>query len=193
MCEDQLVDAGLWQHLSTGDIICNLGFVPFTDDSDGSEATESADSGRRTWLVYNGYNLVTFSPPEPPPFEGSLVLPSPFYYAHILPPLTNPLYIFRVPACDQIPRLNLMHTTTKVPSPHSPKGHALVKKYVWTARVWRYATEGLGEGWLGEWILEGEGTEEGKNVLLDCLSGSEVQRQWELVREKSGGGRVWLK
>ena len=52
----------------------------------------------------------------------------------------------------------------------------------------------MGDGWFGEWILEGEGTREGKQVLLDALSGCDMGvREWELVREKSGGGKLWLK
>lgn len=72
---------------------------------------------------------------------------------------------------------------------------------MWTARVWRQGMgmgfeDGVGDGWLGEWVLEAEGTREGRQVLLDCLGGEgegEVRREWELVREKSGGGRLWLK
>ena len=192
-CENQLSNTGLWDHLSTGDIICNLGFVPSaTPDESGS--LDSGDDPRRTWLVFNGDGLVPFSPPEPPPFGEPLALPSPFYYTHLLPPLVNPLYIFRIPACDDNPRLSLEHTVAKVRSPHSPNGHAMVKKYVWTARVWRRNfVDDIGEGWMGEWILEGEGTEEGKLVLLNCLKGCEARMEWEFVREKSGGGRVWLK
>jgi hypothetical protein len=199
-CENQLLEAGLWEHLSTGDIICNLGFVPPSSDDvnefggGGGGEKDARQSGRRTWLVFNGYALVPFSPPDPPPFEEPLTLPSPFYYAHLLPPLLNPLYVFRVPACNDVPHLTLAHTVTTVPSPHSPNGHAMVKRYMWIARVSRRGPEeGLGAGWEGEWILEVEGTKEGRMVLLDCLKGCGVQREWELVREKSGDGRVWLK
>jgi hypothetical protein len=201
--ENQLLDSALWEHLSTGDIICNLGFVPSTSDEgfsfDTGNVTELGEndarqSGLRTWLVFDGYGLVPFGPPEPPPFEEHLTLPSPFYYAHLLPPLTNPLFVFRLPACDGVPQFTLARTIAKVPSPHSPNGRAMVKRYAWTARVRRQGSnEQLGEGWMGEWILEGEGTREGKQVLLNCLKGCGEQRVWELVMEKSGGGRVWLK
>jgi hypothetical protein len=112
--------------------------------------------------------------------------------------------------------MTLMHLSSQVRSPHSPGGVANVKKWVWIARVWRggdtnfaqgYNPQsnrsttalhelglGIGIGWQGEWILEGEGTREGKQVLLDCLRGANAGKQlWELVREKSGGGKIWLR
>jgi len=52
----------------------------------------------------------------------------------------------------------------------------------------------MGSLWQGERILEGEGTREGRQSLLDALSGDDSsERLWEIVRQKSGGGRVWLK
>lgn len=71
----------------------------------------------------------------------------------------------------------------------------------------------MGCGWRGEWILEGEGTKEGKDKLVRWLEGAEryvgkgkgkrramdegeggeEECKWELVRERSGAGRVWLK
>jgi hypothetical protein len=54
--------------------------------------------------------------------------------------------------------------------------------------------EAIGQGWKGEWVLEGEGTREGRQILIDCIGGCETEkRDWEFVREKSGGGRIWLK
>jgi hypothetical protein len=185
-CEEQLMHSGLWQHLSIGDVICNLGYVPpvQAEDSDGN--------ARRTWLIYNGEGLVPFSPPEPVPLEDPLSLPSPFYYMHLLPPFVNPTYVLDMPPCDNAAELTLSHVTVNVPSPHSPSGHALVKKYMWTARVQR-REDVLGEGWQGEWILEGEGTKEGRQMLLRCLKGEGgAGRLWEVDREKSGDGFLWL-
>ena len=59
----------------------------------------------------------------------------------------------------------------------------------------------IGDGWYGDWVLETEGTKEGRQVLLDWLGGGYVgpPREWELVRERSGvskkdsKGTVWLK
>ncbi|KIM40513.1 hypothetical protein M413DRAFT_11417 [Hebeloma cylindrosporum] len=226
LCERQLEDAGLWGHLSTGDIVCNLGYVPPSPEdgsSDGGDeashsrsrhASRSSGSGsqssaggaggaagsnaQRKWLLFNGEFLVPYSPPDLLPLDQPLKLPSPFYYAHIMPPTANLNYIIdRLPVCDDVPQLTLVHSTSKVPSPHSPKGHALVKRFAWTARVVRVRTgdEGdVGEGWFGEWVLEYEGTREGKQTLLDALGGRALgRREWELVREKSGGGKLWLR
>lgn len=222
LCERQLEDAGLWGHLSTGDIVCNLGYVPPTPEdgssdgdllplsarsqfsrssgsqSSGGGAAPAAPNAQRKWLLFNGEFLVPYNPPDLLPLDQPLKLPSPFYYAHIMPPTANLSYIInRLPVCDDVPQLTLVHSTSKVPSPHSPKGHALVKRFAWTARVvrLRMGDEGdVGEGWFGEWVLEYEGTREGKQTLLDALSGRALgRREWELVREKSGGGKLWLR
>lgn len=209
-CEEQLIDAGLWEHLSTGDIVCNFGYVPLTrDDSSGSDYDEPVSalnqSLSRTWLIFNGHALVLFSPPEPPPVDNPLTLPTPFYYSHILGPLMNQTYSLVLPPPDfqETPQLTLVYSTTRVKSPHSRAGYATVKKYMWVAKVTRLARthfarfregEAIGEGWKGEWILEGEGTWEGRQILIDCITGCETEkREWEVVREKSGGGRIWLK
>ncbi|KAJ7158631.1 hypothetical protein C8R46DRAFT_1109737 [Mycena filopes] len=206
LCEDQLYDSGLWSHLSTGDIVCNLGFVPpHTPDEPGSSdgslpesaGSEPALQNRRKWLLFNGESLVPFSPPEPLPLRNVFILPSPFYYAHIMPSPANPAFIVRCfPPCDDIPQLTLGSSSTKVRSPHSPTGYALVKKPTWTARVWKQVAQDdeIGLGWQGEWVLEGEGTPEGQKVLLDCLRGVRGPlREWQLVREKSGGDRLWFR
>ncbi|KAG2017780.1 hypothetical protein CC2G_007261 [Coprinopsis cinerea AmutBmut pab1-1] len=218
-CEQQLVESGLWDHLSTGDIICNLGYVPSVEDNNSSEGDDPqgefimmrpgsrsgpglAHSGSNTsstkWLLFNGHILVPYTPPDLLPLTEPLNLPTPFFYAHIMPPMTNLSYIItRLPVCDDVPQLTLIHSTRKVRSPHSPNGFAMVRKWSWIARVVRLRTEAdgeMGEGWFGEWILEGEGTPEGKQLLLDALKGHELgHREWELVREKSGSGKLWLR
>jgi hypothetical protein len=228
LCERQLQDAGLWDHLSTGDIVCNLGYVP-TNPEDGSSdgddvsplvidtqpmlssrsyprrssGSQSSSGGagpiaQRKWLLFDGEYLVPYTPPDLLPLDQPLTLPSPFYYAHIMPPMANLNFIIsRLPVCDDVPQLTLVHSTTKVPSPTSLKGYALVKRFAWTARVvrLRMGDEGdVGEGWFGEWVLEYEGTREGKQTLLDALRGKDLgRREWELVREKSGGGKLWLR
>ncbi|KAJ6576617.1 hypothetical protein DFH09DRAFT_364810 [Mycena vulgaris] len=206
LCEDQLYDSGLWTHLSTGDIICNLGYVPpHSPDEPGSSdgslpdsaGSEHAFRNRRKWLLFNGQSLVPFSPPESLPLSNPFILPSPCYYTHIMPQLTNPVFTVRCfPPCDDIPQLRLVSLSTKVRSPHSPTGFALAKKAMWTARVWKQVAQDdeIGLGWQGEWVLEGEGTREGQKVLLDCLRGVKGPlREWELVREKSAGGRLWFR
>jgi hypothetical protein len=227
-CEEQLIDANLWEHLSTGDIVCNLGFVPATAESpgdDGSTASSkgselgssngnSSNSGAQTpggsnnnnnnkiWLIHDGEGLAPFHPPDPPPLADMLSLPSPFYYAHVSPPYVNPTYKLTLPRAETAPMLTLARLPTRVRSPHSHDGWARVEKYVWLVRVKQTARRAqgqgleqvMGDGWQGEWVLEGEGTKEGRQALLDCLSGKQgMTREWELVREKSGGGKLWLK
>ncbi|KAJ6609205.1 hypothetical protein B0H10DRAFT_2065038 [Mycena sp. CBHHK59/15] len=203
-CENQLYESGLWDHLSSGDIVCNLGYVPPPEEpgsSDGSlpdsAGSEHALQNRRKWLLFNGESLVPFSPPESLPLRNPFILPSPCYYAHVMPPLTNPVFtVDRLPPCDDIPQMRLVSSSTKVRSPHSPTGFALVQKPVWTARVWRQVAQDddIGLGWQGEWVLEGEGTREGQKVLLDCLRGTKsFFREWHLIREKSNEGRIWFR
>ncbi|KAF8239734.1 hypothetical protein L208DRAFT_1385745 [Tricholoma matsutake] len=217
LCEEQLLQAGLWSHLSAGDIVCNLGYVPDSDDALPSEYCQK-------WLIFNGSFLAPFSPGSNPlPLDDPLSLPSPFYYAHILPasPLANPVFLIpRMPMLDrhsEAPVLSLQLLSTKVPSAHSPNGVAIARKYMWTAIVERnpggcddgedqedqeYALHNaMGDGWYGEWVLETEGTKEGRQLLLDWLGGgyNGPPREWELVRERSGHGKkdskmtVWLK
>ncbi|KAK0193854.1 hypothetical protein F5146DRAFT_1134644 [Armillaria mellea] len=242
-CEDQLIGSGLWEHMSTGDVVCNLGYVPpvgntGSEDSSVEEHSPNRELSRRrgrfdrfketrTWLIFNGHSLVPFCPPEDLlPIDDPVSLPSPFYYDYLIP--ATPLVVGRQrsplasgsirmvigrlppPAFEEIPQLRLVHTQIRVPSPHSRGGVAVVKKWIWIARVWRgglhYDAVGkmngagsgfgasMGIGWEGEWVIEGDGTKEGRQALLDCLNGEyTTHRECELVREKSGGGRVWLR
>ncbi|KAH8100820.1 hypothetical protein BXZ70DRAFT_129839 [Cristinia sonorae] len=227
-CEEQLIDAGLWEHLSAGDIVCNFGYVPppVTDeDSQSSVGLDGERTGhRKTWLIFNGYGLVHYIPPAPPPIPNSMTLPSPFYYAHILPPLTNPTYILSLPPLphtslpsesrhrhghrhhthERSLQLSLSHVPTRVNSPQSAAGYAVVKKYMWLGRVsYHGQNAGLqngdipGEGWCGEWILEAEGTREGKQSLIEaCQAGPDGHLRrglWQIIKEKSGRGRLWMR
>ncbi|THH12291.1 hypothetical protein EW146_g7755, partial [Bondarzewia mesenterica] len=194
-CEEQLIEAGLWEHLSTGDIICNFGFLPPEEAGSSSSSdvsSELAAAGRHIWLLYDGEGLIAYTPPSPPALADPLTLPSPLYYAHIIPPPVNPTFRLRLP--HAIPQLSMAHRPVQVRSPHSPAGYALAKKYMWLARLPARERLGLGEGWQGEWVLEGEGTKEGKQSLLDALSGDpSAERDWELVIEKSNGSSIWLR
>ncbi|KAH7918959.1 hypothetical protein BV22DRAFT_1041326 [Leucogyrophana mollusca] len=202
-CEEQLLAGGLWEHLSTGDIVCNFGYVPSTpepaDTASSSYLDPDGDVPQKTWLLFNGFALVPFIPPSPPPLSDPLSLPSPFYYTHLLPSHVHPYFAFAPPGGGGAPELTLVHTASRVRSPHSPSGWALAKKYMWVARARVGMSilaedDGLGEGWRGEWVLETEGTKEGRQTLIDCLTtGGEEDFVWELVREKSGSGRMWLK
>lgn len=228
-CEDQLVAAGLWNQMSAGDIVCNFGFVPLPEpDNSSSESAKSTskqdkerNNHRRRWLMFNGYFLVHYIPPSPPPVENALTLPSPFYFSHILPSGSDPRFILSLPPLrqnysspegapsrsyfdDTYPHLALSHVRTRVSSPHSPLGYAMVKKYMWVARIPSVGPESgteagvaLGEGWRGEWVLEAEGTREGRQRLVDAAkpgsNGSTPRALWEVVRDKSTGGRIWMR
>lgn len=200
-CEEQLLAAELWQHLSTGDIVCNFGYVPSSSEhgpADGSTDNDKADP-RNTWLLYNGGTLVPFSPPASPPLPDPLSLPTPFYYTHLMSSQACPQFAFSPPGGKGVPELMLVRTACRVQSPASPGGWATAKKYMWIARArvgmgFVDVDDGLGEGWRGEWVLEAEGSTEGRQTLIDCLSGvSGDVFVWEMIREKSGGGRLWLR
>lgn len=202
LCEELLIDNGLWEHLSTGDIVCNFGYVPSTPESDEiSSSSQESDRSppRKSWLLFNGHSLVPFLPPAPPPVDDPLSLPSPLYYSHLMPSHVHPLFAFSPPGGGGVPELNLVQTTERVRSPQSRGGWAAAKKHMWVARArvgmgFVDVDDGLGEGWRGEWVLETEGTREGRQTLVDCLSGDAGEVfVWEFVREKSGGGRIWLK
>ena len=193
-CEAQLDDAGLWEHLSVGDIICNLGYLPPSDglDSSSSEMPFDDTTSRESWMIFDGTVLVPYTPSAILPISEPLLLPSPFYYAHITPPPVNPRFIAALPR--ETPELSLVPLPARVPSPHSPNGFARIRKYLWLALLRPHMRPGLGEGWHGEWILEGEGTKEGRQSLLDALSGYvNVRREWELVMERSTPTRIWLR
>ncbi|KAI0635976.1 hypothetical protein C8Q77DRAFT_1071858 [Trametes polyzona] len=231
-CEEQLIKSGLWEHLSDGDIVCNFGYVPPVPPPDAPRPLSSCSpeqegdgqqQQRQKWLMFNGYCLVPYIPPSAPPLENPLTLPSPFYFANILPAFVDPIFILSLPQDPPLPHSNdtngriqgqarpepdmqLANVATRVPSPHSPTGFALVRKYMWLARIAYVgpgsATEAgmaLGRGWHGEWVLEAEGTREGRQNLVDALAGGtngpglRQRGQWQVVREKSGGGRIWLK
>lgn len=199
LCEQQLIDNGLWEHLSTGDIVCNFGYVPAAPETDETSQESDRSVLCKSWLLYNGYSLVPFVPPAPPPVDDCLSLPSPLYYSHIMPPHVHPLFAFAPPGGGGVPELNLVQTTERVRSVQSRGGWAAAKKHMWVARArvgmgFVDIDDGLGEGWRGEWVLETEGTREGRQTLVDCLSGDAGEVfVWEFVREKSGGGRIWLK
>ncbi|GLB40360.1 hypothetical protein LshimejAT787_0802310 [Lyophyllum shimeji] len=271
-CEEQLVIAELWQHLSVGDIVANLGHVPLPDDppekpskdDTPSSSTSTSIKRRRSlrgssstsqrapapappaanWLIFNGTFLVPFpaTPAAPVPVPDALALPSPFYYTHVLPRLANPVFALRrmprfsapsphagynntnngsngsvmtshpaLSGPDDI-AMRLVHLPAKVPTAHG-NGAALVRRYKWLTRVYVHASPPLrgepepelGAGWQGEWVLEGDGTKEGREALADWLVGrarsatgeaktrGEWEWEWELVRERCEKGRIWLK
>lgn len=279
-CERQLQESGLWEHLSTGDVVCNFGYIP-VDDEETQEETHRSDGGisgglvrraslvyplpssyndffnnnnttttsntvvrnaannnkieRKKWLIFDGISLVPYTPPDLLPLSNPLHLPSPFYYHHIMPAFSNPQFIItRFPPvlrpgsskpssptsptsrahartnshpfpssfdtaafATPSPTLALLPTASQTRSPNSPSGLALVRSYAWTARVVRRRLpeeREIGDGWFGEWVVECEGTKEGRRMLVDALRGKVMDRRvCEVVRERSGGGRLWFR
>ncbi|KAH9002995.1 hypothetical protein EDB86DRAFT_103950 [Lactarius hatsudake] len=194
-CEAQLDDAGLWQHLSVGDVVCNLGYLPSEEDRRGSSSSDLSADGKRgpeSWMIFDGMGLVPFTPSAILPLSEPLSLPSPFYYANIVPPPFNPKFTAILP--HEEPELSLVLLPARVRSPHSPNGFARIKKYMWLARLGPHCRPGLGEGWHCEWMLEGEGTKEGRQSIVDALCGDATgEREWELVMEKCTTTRIWLR
>ena len=232
-CEDQLTDAGLWNHLSIGDIVCNLGYIPpppqeqdLSDDSAvAAPAFFCADDAH--WLVYDGFSLVQYSPLlEPPPLKDALALVTPYYYSHILPTSAHPFFtldlysrLFRyrdyangapgnsfTPPAP--PKFELIAILAKVRSPKSAGGYAMVKLYKWIATIKgvRAAVSGdleIGPGWLAdEWVLEVDGTVEGRRMLDSLLSTPDPHIAddwargdwvWEIDRQRSGSNKFWFR
>ena len=134
-CEAQLDEAGLWEHLSVGDIICNLGYLPPSDGAGPSGNEKSIDdaSSPESWMLFDGTVLVPYTPSAILPISEPLLLPSPFYYAHITPPPINPRFIATLPREE--PELSLMLLPTKVPSRQSPNGFVRIRKHMWVAHL----------------------------------------------------------
>jgi len=240
-CENQLVDADLWDHLSVGDIVCNLGYIPPSPppelegpiegalESVGSWPSSLGSGGTNedaVWLVYDGFGLVQYSPAmEPPPLKDALTLVTPYYYSHILPSSAHPFFTldlysrlsrFRgsinnagrnglpppVP-----PKFELIAMLTKVRSPQSPGGYAMVKRYKWIATIKgvKAAVSGdveVGSGWLtNEWVLEVDGTLEGRRMLDSLLTvvvhvatdWARGDLVWEVDRQRSNSHKTWFR
>jgi len=57
----------------------------------------------------------------------------------------------------------------------------------------------MNEGWAGEWVLQGEGTREGRVALQESLmrrpdkSAPRMEGEYEIMLDKSGSGRLWLR
>ena len=175
-CEGQLVRGGLWEYVSIGDIVVNLGYVPLLNDEESK------------WLIHNGVGLEPFSPHgSAPPIANSLgTFPCPTYYAHLTRG-TDPLYCIRIPPLvisgAEMTLVQMPMTVLKTRG----KGPMRVTRYAWTARVPVYGV-GL---WSGEWILEGEATPEGQRMLQRALQGREVFI-WRIVLDKCVSGVLWL-
>ena len=190
-CQQHLVHAGLWHHLSVGDVVCNLGYIPPVHHLSST-----------IWLLFNGLSLVPYSLHDILPIDNPITLPSPFYYSHLSSTLTLSIAEFPPLNPNALPQLAMLNVNAKVKSLIAPTGRVDVTKWVWTATLTidnhphpHFAPE-IGQGWYGQWVLEAEGTSEAKQQLWDILTNRPVPArptQWQLLRERSGNGTIWLR
>lgn len=193
-CMKQLHQASLQDHIRAGDLVCNLGYVP----EEGEEAAG--------WMVFDGHELAPLlSLPTlgrdgrpigggvVPVRNASFVLTSPHYYSHVIPGGQNPKFLLSIPlTADYLrtksPEFTLTRTSLLLP----PKGGSTLKRrlnrFAWVARV-------ESARWGTEWILEAEGTKEGREYIERALMESRRggEQEWEMVRENTGRGRVYIR
>ena len=201
-CEEQLSDAGLSDHLSIGDIVCNLGYTPLPPSPDeysqedfamggpGSITSEPSSLGNginlddTLWLVYDGFGLMQYSPTaEPPPLKDALTLVTPHYYSHVLPSSAHPIFTldlhtrlsgFREPAEGTIPSPPKLDLVRMLMKVRSPNSPGGY------AMVRRYKWVGTIKGFKA--ALSG-GSEVGNHWLTD---------EWALEVDGTSEGRKML-
>jgi hypothetical protein len=213
-CMSQLHAASLVPHLRAGDLVCNLGYVPEVGD-DGEPIAGEGDC--RGWMVFSGHDLLPLTTKVPIPVrDPTFILNSPHYFSHVLSDGENPRYELVIPLTpDSVPATYaLVRTSREIsvppqtntsnanakgkkgqepqPEPTGPKPTIKhkVSTFVWLARI-------ECSRWGDEWILEAEGTKEGRmyleGVIQEAKEGSGIERVWELVREKTGRGKVYVR
>jgi hypothetical protein len=198
-CVAQLYAADLIPQLRAGDLVCNMGYVPDTAADDLSNG--GSDNGDcRGWMIYSGHDLRPLTTRTALPVrDPTFVLNSPHYYSHVLLAGENPRFELSIPIVplerSQAPQFSLIRVTetVKMPvkktgeSPETSKKHK-ISKFIWLARV-------ECARWGTEWLIEAEGTKEGRAYIEHALEDSKngLEREWELLREKTGRGRVYIK
>lgn len=199
-CMKQLHAASLVPHLRAGDLVCNLGYVPDTsDDASNGGAAEGESGDCRGWMVSDGVGLHPLSTKHAIPVrDPTFVLTSPHYYSHVLLAGENPRFCMAIPLLPEPrspPVWNLLRVTSSVAAStkksaggaESPKKHKVVR-FIWVVRV-------ECARWGQEWFIEVEGTKEGReyleHVLMQTRNG--IEHEWELVREKTGKGTVYIR
>ena len=158
-----------------GDLVVNLGYLPSDDELDSDENPEAM------WFVMDGQRRLV-------PFRNGMGrAPCPTYYSHILGTGVNPQHVLSLPSSSSHkPSMDLVRITSCV---SSTAGRMRVGQFVWLARV---AVGRADSGWEGEWVVEVEGTPEGRRMLESALEGGK-EAVWEVVLEKCGEGSIWLK
>ncbi|KIJ52581.1 hypothetical protein M422DRAFT_243366 [Sphaerobolus stellatus SS14] len=183
--QKQLIKAGLWPFLREGDAICNLGYVP--KDSKLIYG----------WLIYAEEALHPFFPPQLPPVIDLYNFPSPLYLAHLVPPQHDLRFNTRLPPglCTA-----LYHewADVLVPSPGTNSNGGMVRiwRQEWFANLelTKEAVAGmdLNPAWTTTWVLQMEGTKEGKKKLEDAVQGRAAYN-WEMVLDKTSKKKIWLR
>lgn len=180
---DQIVSAGLWDYLRDGDAICNLGYVP------------QESNLVHGWLIYIHGELHPFFPPELPQAVDLWKLPSPLYLTHLLPPHHNFRFVFSMPSGLEA-KFHHEWMDVVMPSPGTSGGFLRVWRYEWFATVNFGSKEvsrlNLGQGWVGKWVLEMEGTREGGVKLVKAVNEG-TSLTWEVLMDKSSKRSLWLK
>lgn len=204
----QLHAASLVSHLRAGDLVCNLGYVPDTgvDDLASGNGTTESDAGGdcRGWMVFNGHELCPLTTQAAIPIrDPTFVLTTPHYFSHVLLAEENPRFGMAIPLMpiekSQPYIFSLSREVRSVVAPRSkgaaaaagdtesPRKHR-INRFIWVARV-------ECARWGTEWFIEAEGTKEGREYIERALDDARRghEREWELVRERTGRGRVYVK
>jgi hypothetical protein len=196
----QLHAAALVPHLRAGDLVCNLGYVPDsnTDDVLSGNGTMENDENTdcRGWMVFSGHELCPLTTRSAIPVrDPTFILTTPYYFSHVLLAGENPRFEMAIPLVpvekSQPYIFSLMRDTRSIPASgkkvagEGPKQHKL-SRFIWVARV-------ECARWGSEWMIEAEGTKEGREYIESALQDSRMEREWEIVRDRSGRGRVYVR
>lgn len=203
----QLHAASLVPHLRAGDLVCNLGYVPDTgvdEVASGNGTTENDGGDCRGWMVFSGHELCPLTTQAAIPIrDPTFILTTPHYFSHVLLGEENPRFEMTIPLVppekSQPHIFSLMRETRAVVAPRksgassaggdaeSPRKHK-INRFVWVARV-------ECARWGSEWLIEAEGTKEGREYIENALEDSRrgVERQWEVSRDRTGRGRVYIR
>lgn len=195
----QLHAASLVPHLRAGDLVCNLGYMPDlgADDVSGNGTVDS-DADCRGWMVFSGHELCPLTTRSAIPVrDPTFILTTPHYFSHVLLGEENPRFEMAIPLVppekSQPYVFSLMRETRSIAAPgkkgagESPRQHKL-SRFIWVARV-------ECARWGSEWMIEAEGTKEGREYIESALQDSRMglEREWELVRDRTGKGRVYVR
>jgi hypothetical protein len=119
------------------------------------------------------------------------------YFSHVLLGEENPRFEMAIPLVppekSQPYIFSLVRETRSIVAPgkkgagESPRKHKL-SRFIWVARV-------ECARWGSEWMIEAEGTKEGREYIESALHDSRMglEREWELVRERTGKGKVYVR